>query len=335
MWRIVLVGSVVSTRRVLQALFRHRANVVGVMGLAVEASARVSGYCRFDDLASVANVPYRDFTRINTPGVIAQLREWQPDLLFVVGLSQLVGQEILSIPKRGCIGFHPTWLPQGRGRAPIAWLIIDGRHGAATFFLMNESADAGPILAQEPFFVNENDYAADVIAKMEEAIDRALDKWLPRLLAGEWNPNSQNDSAASFYGKRTPEDGLIDWSLPAKTIYALVRATSRPHPGAYTFVGHYKLVIWRVRLETSLRFKGVVGSLLLEDKDKGWLVQTGDGLLWLQEYEFLPNDACPKLRVGLRLGYMPQNEIFTLRQRLEALEQRIQLIESTLEERHG
>lgn len=329
--RIALAGGVVSTRRVLQALLRHRAHMVGVLGLAAEVSTNVSGYCRLDDLACRAGVPYLDFTWINAPEVLEQVRKWQPDLLFVVGLSQLVGSELLKIPRLGCIGFHPTWLPQGRGRAPIAWLVLEGRHGAATFFLMDESTDAGPILAQTPFFVSDNDYASDVIAKMEDAIDRALDEWLPRLFAGEWNPVVQNDVEATFYGKRAPEDGLIDWLLPAKTIYALIRAASRPHPGAYTYVDDHKLIIWRAEPESNLHFRGVPGRLLFEDKDRGWLVQTGDGLLWLQEYEFIPGGGgLPKLRVGLRLGYAPQEEIFVLRQRLHVLERRLESIESIL-----
>ncbi len=329
--RIALAGGVVSTRRVLQGLLRHHANIVGVLGLATEVSADVSGYCRLDDLAYRASVPYRDFIWINAPEVLEQVREWQCDLLFVVGLSQLVGSELLKIPRLGCIGFHPTWLPQGRGRAPIAWLVLEGRHGAATFFLMDESTDAGPILAQMPFFVSDDDYASDVIAKMEDAIDRALDEWLPRLFAGEWNPIMQNDREVTFYGKRAPEDGLIDWLLPAKTIYALIRAASRPHPGAYTYVDKHKLIIWRAQPESNLRFRGVPGRLLVEDKDKGWLVQTGDGLIWLQEYEFaLVGGPPPKLRVGLQLGYAPQDEIFVLRQRLQVLDQRVRSIEQAL-----
>lgn len=324
MLRIVLAGSVVSSRRVLQGLLRHRANVVGVLGLAIEESVNVSGYCRLDDLAYIAGLPCCDFKQINAPETIGQIREWQPDLLFVVGLSQLVGRELLAIPRRGCIGFHPTCLPQGRGRAPIAWLVLEGRSGSATFFLMDENADSGPVLAQTSFFVDENSYASDVIARMEIAIDCALDEWLPRLLNGEWNPHQQDHVDATFYGKRTPEDGWIDWALPAKEIYALIRAASYPHPGAYTFVDDHKLIIWRAELETNMRFRGTIGRVLLNNRDKGWLVQTGQDLLWIQKYEFAPSDGkLPKLRVGLQLGYISQNEIFDIRRRLKFLEQHI------------
>src|SRR5262245_26222852 len=116
--RIALAGSVNSSRRILQALLKHHANVVGVLGLSPDASTNVSGYCRYDDLAHSRGIPYIDFRNINHHEVVEAARSWEPDLLFVVGLSQLVKPELLSVPRLGCVGFHPTWLPEGRGRAP-------------------------------------------------------------------------------------------------------------------------------------------------------------------------------------------------------------------------
>jgi len=324
--RIVLAGSVGSSRRTLQGLLRHRANVVGVLGLSLEAAQNVSGYTRLDDLARSAHVPYVDFEKINAPEIIAAVRAWQPDLLFVVGLSQLVGNELLSVPTRGCVGFHPTWLPEGRGRAPIAWVVLDSRPAAATFFLMEQGVDSGPILAQEPVYVSSRDYAADVIDKLENAIDAALDRWLPRLIAGEWNPSPQNESFASYNGRRTPEDGLIDWRLSAEQIHSLIRATSRPHPGAYTYSKDHKLIIWRSSLEPKLAYRGVIGRIVYRDSRYGWLVQTGDGLIWLKEVEFadtMDRDPETWLRVGMRLGYGVEDEIYRLKHKLARLEEMV------------
>jgi len=322
--RIVLAGSVYTSKRTLQGLLRHRANVVGVLGLSLEKAHHVSGYTRLDDLATSAGIPYMDFDNINDPEVITTIRNWRPDLLFVVGLSQLIKDELLAIPRLGCIGFHPTWLPEGRGRAPVAWLVLDCRPGAATFFLIEEGVDSGPILVQEPFYVSSQDYASDVIEKIEAAIDSALDRWLPRLLAGEWNPQPQDNSLASYNGRRAPSDGLIDWRLPAKQIHALVRAASYPHPGAYTYLGDRRLIIWRSSLEPKLPYRGVVGRIVHTDPDHGWLVQTGDGLLWLTEVAFADAkhiDPRSELRVGRRLGYVVEDEIFKLKQRLAQVEE--------------
>jgi len=337
---IVLAGSVGTSRRTLERLIAHRARVVGVLGLAESAAARVSGYSRLDDLAAEAGIAYRDFTRLNDPGIVDQVRAWAPDLLFVVGLSQLVGAELLAVPRLAGVGFHPTRLPAGRGRAPIAWILLDGVSAAATFFVLEEDADAGAILVQEPFDVNPGDHAAEVVEAMELALGRALDRWLPELLAGRWDPVAQDPAAATVYGRRTPADGRIDWHRPAAEIAALIRASSRPHPGAYTWCPSglvsgaelpARLRVWRCQPEEELPFRGAVGRILAVDEHRGALVQTGSGLLWLTETELA--GAPPTLRVGMRLGLVPEDEIVALSRRLGDLEARLrEMTEQVTEE---
>lgn len=71
--------------------------------------------------------------KINSNDIKEQIRKSSVDILFVVGLSQLIDEDIIRMPRFGCVGFHPTKLPKGRGRAPMAWLILDRGEGAATF----------------------------------------------------------------------------------------------------------------------------------------------------------------------------------------------------------
>lgn len=323
--RIVLAGSVGSSRLTLQTLLRHQANVVGVLELVPDDPTAVSGFARLNDVAAEANVPCIGFQKLNEPYIIEQVREWRPDLLFVIGLSQLVKAELLAVPKLASVGFHPTLLPRGRGRAPVAWLVHDATPGAANFFVMDEGADSGPILVQEPFDVRSTDDAASVTASLEQAIVRALDRWLPKLLAGEWNPQPQDDTAATYHGKRAPEDGWIDWNKSAREIDALVRATSRPHPGAFTFLKDRKLLVWRSELDSTTPFRGVIGRVLLTDSQRGALVQTGDGLIWLREVAWDDGDISkpPKLAVGQRLGYVVEDEISQLKARIVELEKLI------------
>lgn len=331
--KVALVGSVGSSRRTLSALIRHGLPIVGVLGLNPLKSSKVSGYCRLDDLALSAGVPYFDFEKINHSNVLSIVQQWSPDILFVVGLSQIVRWDLLSIPKLGCVGFHPTWLPEGRGRAPVAWLTLEGRPGAATFFLMDEGADSGPILIQEPFFVSNQDYAGDVVEKIESAIDVALDRWLPCLAAGRWEPVSQQHELGTYYGRRSPEDGFIQWEWSAQQIQSLVRAASDPHPGAYTYADHRKLIIWRAEVDLHTPYRGVTGRILEGDQSRGWLVQTGDGLIRLTEVEFpLPsrNDVSSVLRVGMRLGYNSQDEVYQINQHIVRLEQRLATLERLL-----
>lgn len=318
--RVALAGSVGFSRVALEALFRNGLPVVGVLGLNEARSANVSDYARLDDLAARRGVEYLGFDNINDPAIVEAVRNWKPDLLFVAGLSQLLRGELMSVPRLGCVGFHPTPLPYGRGRAPIVWLTYDGTPGAVSFFLIDEGVDSGPIFVQEPFAVGAESTAADVIESACAAIARALDRWLPRLREGEFDPVPQDESEASYFGRRSPEDGLIDWHQSADSIHRLVRAAGRPYPGAYTYAGGARLIVWRSALEHELRFRGVVGRILKIGDGSSLLVQTGDGLLWLQETEIVSSEATPRIAVGARLGYSPGDEIHSLRRRVTELE---------------
>lgn len=324
--RIVLAGATASTRLTLEALIRHHAPLVGVLEFEPDDPSAVSGFARLNDVAESAGVPCFGFQNINAEETISQIRAWQPDLCFVVGLSQLVKSELLSIPRMACVGFHPTWLPRGRGRAPVAWLVHDVSPGAVTYFVMDEGADSGPILVQEPFAVSSRDDATDVTRSMEQAIGRALDRWLPKLLGGEWNPQPQDDSQATYHAKRAPEDGWIDWSASASDIHRVIRVATRPHPGAYSYLKDRKLIVWRAEIETSYPIRGVTGRVLLTDPQRGALVQTGDGLIWLSEVawaDVTEPTKFPKLSVGQRLGYVVEDEVSRLKHRVAELERMI------------
>jgi methionyl-tRNA formyltransferase len=326
MERIVIAGAVGSTRQTLEALIKFNAPVVGVLQMRGEKSHTVTGFEPLEQVAAAAGIPCVSFANINDPEIVDQVREWNPDLMFVVGLSQLVRDDMLAIPKMGCVGFHPTFLPVGRGRAPLAWLTLDSGPGAASFFLIDDGVDSGPIFVQEPFEITPQDYAGDVAQKLETAIDVALERWVPNLLAGEWNPLPQDELLATYHGKRGPDDGLIDWHQSAIDIHALIRAAGDPHPGAYTWHQGNRLLVWRAELEEQLPWRGAIGRVLLLDSERGALIQTGEGLLWLglvQADSAAPVNAQDLLRVGQKLGFVVQDEIANLRDRVAALEARL------------
>ncbi len=329
--RIVFAGSVNTSRTTLAGLIANRANLAGVLELDPAAARNVSGFARLDDLAAAAAVPCVAFQKINEAKVVTAIRNWQPDLLFVVGLSQLVGAELLALPRRGCVGFHPTLLPEGRGRAPIAWLALGETRGAATFFLMDAGADSGPLLVQEPFEVAANDYASDIEQSIHQAIRRGIDAWLPRLNAGEWQPVPQDHTRATCLGKRAPADGLIDWLYSADEVLRIVRAASRPFPGAYTFAGGNKVLVWRAS-KVDEPIHGVAGRVVDIDSQQRAIVQTGDGLVRLDEVEILGDGGAPKpLRVGAQLGYVAEDEVHRLRKRVADLEERMEKVLRAIE----
>lgn len=321
--RIVLAGSVTSSLTTLKKLVEHKMIVVGVFGYEPGDSSKVSGYVSMKEVCSNNAIPYFPFKKIADIEMRIKLAELAPDLFFVIGLSQLVPKEMLEIAKLGNIGFHPTLLPRGRGRAPIAWLILEEEKGAANFFQMGEGADDGPVFVQVPFEISCDDNAQSVEKKINRSIEIALDEWLPELKKGIWNPIPQDEALASYYGKRTAEDGWIDWNKSAIEIDKLIRASSSPHPGSFTFSKCDRLIIENCSIETNKFIKGVVGRILLS-KDSKSLIQTGNGLLWIFGIKNERGENI-RLKVGEKLGYYVEPEIYEIRKELKIIKDKLGL----------
>jgi methionyl-tRNA formyltransferase len=323
--KVVLIGGVTSTLVTLRRLHAHGFRDVTVFGYVPADTTSVSGWRDLREPAEACGFAFHAFRKIaDCHDAIATSG---PDVLFAVGLSQLVPTSIIATARLGGVGFHPTALPRGRGRAPIAWMVLRGESGAATFFRLREGVDDGDILVQKPFEVNPEDDAESVEAKLLSAMESALDTWLPRLPTRGLEGTPQAEADATYYGLRAPEDGLIDWSQPATTIERLVRASTRPHPGAFTHHGDAVVRIWKARADPDSRHAGVVGRILSVDGTGAFSVQCCDMPLridrWSAGGSWLP-------RVGGRLGLSAQLEVAQLRVIVAELKQRMTKLENAL-----
>lgn len=308
MFNILVIGSVKSTEKTISGLIKHGLNICGVLGRDASGTNPVSGYVNLEKISVDNNIEFKSFSDINDETNLDWARSKNPDLIFAVGFSQLLNDDWFRIAKMACIGFHPTTLPKGRGRAPLAWLVLDNTHGSATYFLMNDKADAGPIFCQEVFEILESDNATTIGFKIDNAIDSALDNWLPKLKEGFWDPIPQNENDASWYGVRMPNDSVINWNDDSYYIDKLIRASSSPHPGAFTFYKNNKVYLWKSKIEKNLNIKGVIGRILLSEEN--WkLIQCGNGLIWI---EIDDSSLSDKLRIGQKLGYDSQIEIYKI-----------------------
>ncbi len=314
--RIGLIGGVKSSAITLEKLCEHKLDIVEVFGYQPKSIETVSGYYDLEILCSENSINFTPFVKINDH--TQKIQSLDLDFLLVVGISQLVSTAIIDAPKIAAIGFHPTKLPEGRGRAPLAWLVHEAKDGAATFFMLEDIADAGAIIAQRDFEVSVDDTAKSVEAKVYTAMASALDTLLPQLASGELNIMEQDDSLATEFGIRKPEDGLIDWSNSAYEIDRLIKAASTPHPGAFTYLESKQIAVLTSRIEKKLKIKGVQGRILKTNKHEA-LVQTSEGIIWIST---VPEDMAT-LKVGRLLGYKVDLEIFALKKEIAELKELI------------
>lgn len=310
--KVVLIGGVESSLLTLTKLYEHQLDIVEVFGFQPKNTEFVSGYSDLEPFCIENAISFTPFVKINDH--VSEIQALDFDFLLVVGLSQLVSEDIINTPKLGAIGFHPTKLPEGRGRAPVAWLVKEVKEGAATFFMLEEEADAGAIVAQESFKVTFEDDAKSVEFKLYGAMTSALDSLLPQLASGHLIAVDQDDSLATEFGIRKPEDGLIDWSSSAYEIDRLIKAASEPHPGAFTYSDIKRIEVKASRLEKDLKIKGVEGRILKMHNNEV-LVQTGEGLIWIS----IVLEGTDKVRVGSLLGYKVDLEIYELKKQITDL----------------
>lgn len=325
--KVGLVGSVGSSLLTLQKLYEYKFDIVGVWGYEPESIKNVSGYCSLKDFSEEHSLPYHSFVRINDDIHKKEIKEAAPELLFIVGLSQLVDKEIINFPKYGCVGLHPTKLPHGRGRAPLAWLVLNEKEGAATFFKIDESADSGDIYVQEPFCIEESDDVASVCEKLDHCMVKALDKWLPTLKDTPPVGTPQNENDVTCYARRAPLDGFLDFSHTGRELDRLIKSATVPHPGAFSFYDDYKVLIWKSKYHEGGYPKGVIGRVV-DFVGIHPVIQTGEGFIELVEYEMLnyqEEEVDIKLVVGSRLGYYDQYEIFKLRNEIKEIKKVIKI----------
>ena len=298
--KAALIGSVSSSVATLRGLVRGGIEVSCVLGLGKKYSEGVSDYHDLQPLAKEAGLPFHGFRKVKEPGVRKFLLKHRPDWLFVIGLSQLVPKDLCEIASAGALGFHPTPLPEGRGRAPVAWTILLDKKAAANLFFLTDEADAGDIVEQRPVPVYANDYARELIDRTNVVLEEMVTDLCPGFAAGRVPRTPQDHSRATHYPKRTPEDGLMEWGHPVDTIYRLVRAVSHPYPGAFTPISDGKLITWRAEPIEAANTASPPGTIVLMH-DKNPVVQAGEGLLKLIDTEFVGTSKA-KLAIGQKLG---------------------------------
>ncbi|MDH7485387.1 MAG: methionyl-tRNA formyltransferase [Anaerolineae bacterium] len=281
--RVVFMGTPDFAVPSLAALLSDGYQVVGV----VTQPDRPAGRGR-----QLASSPVRRFaathgltvlqpTTLRQPEPVAELQALAPDLIVVAAYGLILPQSVLDIPPHGCLNVHGSLLPRYRGAAPIPAAILAGdRETGVTIMLMDADMDTGPILSQAACSIEPDDTTGTLTARLAELGAALLSQTLPRWLAGEIEPQPQDDERATYAPMVRKADGQIDWTLPAEQIARRVRAY-QPWPGATTF--------WEGQPLKLLKVHAVQGTTVAPGRVVAWGegagVGTGEGLLLLEEVQ--------------------------------------------------
>jgi UDP-4-amino-4-deoxy-L-arabinose formyltransferase/UDP-glucuronic acid dehydrogenase (UDP-4-keto-hexauronic acid decarboxylating) len=222
---------------------------------------------------------------VNTPEWIDMIRRTSPEVIFSFYYRNLLSQDILKIPSTGSFNLHGSFLPAYRGRCPVNWVLVNGeQRTGVTLHHMVEWPDAGDIVGQKEVRIEFEDTAYTLYQKLCVKARELLEELLPLIKKGIAPRLAQNLEQGSYYGGRRPVDGKIDWSWPVMQIYNLVRAVTKPYPGAFTHLPEgEKLFIWWALPEKGSVSECPVGAIEFEKNNV--YVKASDGRLRLLDIE--------------------------------------------------
>lgn len=218
---------------------------------------------------------------------LGEIQKLEPDFIFINGWSELLKKELIQCAKKGAIGFHPSKLPQDRGRSVLAWQIEAGyKDTALSMFYLNEIPDCGDIIAQEKITIEFEDSIRDVLNKVGEASYNLMKAYFPLLREGNAPRTPQNMQQGNFRRLRTNKDSEIDWNKNSQFIYNKVRAITTPYPGAIGMIKGEKYKIWKSEiLDFEFGSHLSPGSLVAILFDNSFVIKTRDSFIRLTEYE--------------------------------------------------
>ena len=274
--RIVLIGQAAFGEQVLGRLRAEGFEVVGVCAPGTPEGGRP------DPLrvaAEAAGLPVLETRRLRRPEIFAQYAALKPDLNVMAFVTDIIRENVLTLPEKGTIQYHPSLLPRHRGIASINWAIIQGDEKTGfTIFWVDEGIDTGPILLQRETPILPDDTVGSLY--FERLFPQGVEGMVEavRLVQEGRAPHEvQDESKATYEPPCTEEHTQIDWNAPAQQVYNLIRG-SNPQPGAVTACNGEKLKIYDVQRMPDA--SGAPGTVLAVD-DAGVVVALSEGAVRL------------------------------------------------------
>lgn len=233
------------------------------------------------------NIPVLQPVKIKEAEAVETLRTYQSDIFVVAAFGQILSEEILAMPKYGCVNIHASLLPKYRGAGPIQWAIINGEKiTGVTIMRMDKGLDTGDMLFQKEVAIAPDETADTLHDKLAEAGARLIVEALAKIEAGDVTPVKQKDEESCYAKMLTKAMGRIDWQMEAEKLDCLIRGLIS-WPGASTVFRGKILKIWKeevVSEQDGFNAMAQPGTVIRVEKD-AFYVQTGKGILKILEVQ--------------------------------------------------
>jgi methionyl-tRNA formyltransferase len=219
---------------------------------------------------------------------VSELKTYSPDVIVVVAYGQILPEEIINMPKYGCINVHASLLPKYRGASPIQWAVLDGcEYSGVTTMQMDKGLDTGDILEVEKVKLDKKETGGSLFDRLSEVGANLLVKTLEKAEAGTLNPVKQDESEATYVKMISKSFGELDFTKSATTLERMVRGLN-PWPSAYTHLDGKLLKIWDADVETTASEQPAVASAVgavATDGKTYFKINCGEGVLSVNELQ--------------------------------------------------
>jgi len=222
----------------------------------------------------------------NDKQVQQYLRTFDVDLFVLAAYGKILKQTTIDIPQLMCLNLHGGRLPEYRGSSPMNWVLINGEDSfGLSIIKVDSGVDTGDVLAERIFEVSINDTICDLHNIANEQFPLMLLEAVEKVEQGNYKFRRQDNSSASYFPLRFPDDGLIFWdTLSTEQIHNRIRALTQPYPCAFTFYKGREVKLLKSAL-CEERFFGEPGRVYRK-KGKELLVCASDRCLWIKEARF-------------------------------------------------
>lgn len=212
----------------------------------------------------------------------------KPDILLSVNYLFLIERDLIEYPKNYAVNIHGSLLPKYRGRTPHVWAIINNeKQTGITAHIITEECDKGAIICQKIIPISINDTGGSILKIYKETYPVIINELIYKIQNNEINMIAQDEKKATYFPKRTPEDGEIDWSWQRERIYNWVRAMAPPeYPGAFFYLNKEKIIIEKAEFSECGFPLGTKDGEILYYNDKSYIIKTPNGCIKLYKFDF-------------------------------------------------